>query len=105
MSFAGCGWPTLFNSSASAQIDARLCNLFMKLCSPSSSNISSSSSLQWKQELFPHRNLPFDTYSYKWKSGWEKIAIAYGRHLDQKRCDYSLKVYISIESTPRNLAS
>lgn len=78
VSFAGCGWTTLFHSSASTQIDARLCNLFMKLyiALPLVTFyfyfISSSSSQQWKQELFPHTKLPFDTYSYKWKSGWGK---------------------------------
>lgn len=29
-----------------------------------------------------------------------EIAIVYGGHLDQKQCDYNLKVYMSIESTP-----
>lgn len=105
VSFAGCGRTTLFHSSTSTQIDARLCNLFMELyiALPLVTFyfyfISSSRSLQWKQELFPRRKLPFDTYSYKWKSGWGEIAIVHGRHWDQKRCDYSLKVYISIEST------
>lgn len=86
VSFAGCGRTTLFHNSTSTQIDARLCNLFMKLyiALPLVTFyfyfISSSRSLQWKQELFPRRKLPFDTYSYKWKSGWGEIAIVHGRH-------------------------
>lgn len=58
VSFAGCGRTTLFHSSASTQIDARLCNLFMELyiALPLVTFyfyfISSSRSLQWKQELF-----------------------------------------------------
>lgn len=31
--------------------------------------ISSPRSSQWKQKLFPHGQLPFDTHSYKWKEG------------------------------------
>lgn len=58
VSFAGCGRTTLFHSSASTQIDARLCNLFMELyiALPLVTFyfyfISSSRSLHWKQELF-----------------------------------------------------
>lgn len=58
--------------------------------------ISSPRFLQWEQKLFPHRQLPFDTHSYKWKGGWGKISMACGRRLHKERRNYSLKVHISI---------